>query len=455
MLLCGIINELEMLPATNTSYFFCQATDSRINTASAGLRGLIYLLVNQQQSLTSYIRDKYDQAGKQLFEDANAWVALSAIFNEILRDPALSTTYLIIDALDECTDLSRLLDLVVRVSAETPTVKWIVSSRNWPSIKEKLDKNSENISLCLELNDDSISAAVRTYIRYKVDQLAQQKGYDEIPGLKDSVTQYLTSHADDTFLWVALVCQELADISSWAVDEETLAMFPSGLNSLYKRMMDHIGGPDRRKAPLCRNILVALSIAYRPITLDELTSLVEIPPSASRKHKALTEIIGFCGSFLTLRNQTIFFVHQSAKEFLSGEEWEDLCPSGKEMQHHSIFSRSINAMSQILKRDIYSLPHPGTSIEEIEPPNPDPLAPIRYACVYWVDHLGKTPSPSAGDAVDTFLRKHFLHWFEALGLIKSTSKGVHALLNLITLLQVSYQIFWKRCQRLINSGGRN
>jgi hypothetical protein len=23
----------------------------------------------------------------------------------------------------------------------------------------------------------------------------------------------------------------------------------------------------------------------------------------------------------------------------------------------------------------------------IEHPNPDPLAPIRYACVYWVDHL--------------------------------------------------------------------
>lgn len=41
MLLCGIINELQERPATNTSYFICQATDSRINTATAVLRGLI------------------------------------------------------------------------------------------------------------------------------------------------------------------------------------------------------------------------------------------------------------------------------------------------------------------------------------------------------------------------------------------------------------------------------
>jgi len=49
MLLCGIINELELAIAEdgyrcNLAYFFCQATDSRINNAIAVLRGLIYLL---------------------------------------------------------------------------------------------------------------------------------------------------------------------------------------------------------------------------------------------------------------------------------------------------------------------------------------------------------------------------------------------------------------------------
>jgi hypothetical protein len=81
MLLCGIINELQTA-AYNTvavSYFFCQATDSRINTATAVLRGLLYMIVVQQPSLISHVRKKHDQAGKSLFEDANAWVVLTEI----------------------------------------------------------------------------------------------------------------------------------------------------------------------------------------------------------------------------------------------------------------------------------------------------------------------------------------------------------------------------------------
>ena len=79
MLLCGIIDELQQSIATTglLSYFFCQASDSRINNANAALRGLMYMLVCQQPSLISHVRKKYDHAGKALFEDANAWIALS------------------------------------------------------------------------------------------------------------------------------------------------------------------------------------------------------------------------------------------------------------------------------------------------------------------------------------------------------------------------------------------
>jgi hypothetical protein len=104
MLLCGIINELEksMSKTDILSYFFCQATDSRINHATAVLRGLLYLLLNQQPSLISYVQKKHDRVGKALFEDTNAWTALCDIFANILQDPNLNNTYLIIDALDEC-----------------------------------------------------------------------------------------------------------------------------------------------------------------------------------------------------------------------------------------------------------------------------------------------------------------------------------------------------------------
>jgi hypothetical protein len=126
MLLCGVINELQVsIPQTALlSYFFCQATDSRINSATSVLQGLLYMLMHQQPSLASHVRKKHDHAGKSLFEDANAWVALSEIFADVLQDASLSTTYLIINALNECvTDLPKLLAFIAKQSSASSRVK--------------------------------------------------------------------------------------------------------------------------------------------------------------------------------------------------------------------------------------------------------------------------------------------------------------------------------------------
>jgi Cdc6-like AAA superfamily ATPase len=126
MLLCGVIDELDKAEANTSllSYFFCQATDARINNGTAVLRGLVHMLVRQQPSLVSHVRQKYDQVGRKSFEDANAWFALSEIFANILQNPSLETTYLIIDSLDECvTDLDKLLRLIVEIVPTSPRVK--------------------------------------------------------------------------------------------------------------------------------------------------------------------------------------------------------------------------------------------------------------------------------------------------------------------------------------------
>ena len=215
MLLCGIVNELSREGSAdasrhNVAYFFCQATDSRLNNATAVLRGLIYLLVDQQPFLLSHVRSEYDRAGESLFQDANTWDALTKIFTNIALDPDLRMTSLVIDALDECvTDLPQLLDLIAQKSSTSSRVKWIVSSRNWPEIEQQLEPASQKDKLSLELNAEAVVAAVEAYIRYKVDQLARQKQYGA--RLREAVQDYLSSHANDTFLWVSLVCQALQD----------------------------------------------------------------------------------------------------------------------------------------------------------------------------------------------------------------------------------------------------
>jgi len=443
MLLCGIINELKtsMAKTDLLSYFFCQATDSQMNNAIAVLRGLVYLLVDQQPSLISHIQKKHDHAGKTLFEDANAWVALSEIFTNILQDPSLNSTYLIIDALDECVaDLPKLLDFIVQKSSVSPCVKWIVSSRNWPDIEERLVRAGHKVMLCLELNAESISRAVSIYIQHKVLQLAQRKKYDD--KTRVAVLQHLASNADDTFLWVALVCQNLEKIPRW----KTLAKlnaFPPGLDSLYQRMMAHICNSDN--ADICKRILASTAIVYRPITLKELTSLVEMLEDMSDDLESLWEIIGLCGSFLTIREGTIYFVHQSAKDYLLTNAFDEIFPSGREEAHYVIFSRSLQVMSRTLRQDMYCLHMLGYPIEQVELPDPDPLATSRYSCIYWVDHLCNWNANSYtnhgvdlqdGGVVDVFVRKKYLYWLEALSLCRSMSDGVVSMAKLEALIQV-------------------
>ncbi|KAH9876363.1 hypothetical protein J1614_003887 [Plenodomus biglobosus] len=347
MLLCGIIDELQnSMDATGfLAYFFCQATDSRINSATAVLRGLLYMLVNQQPSLVSHIRKKHDHAGEALFEDANAWIALSEIFTDVLRDPSLKITYLIVDALDECaTGRSKLLDYIVQMSCVSARVKWIVSSRPWP-----------------------ISAAVQFYTEHRVAQLALDKSYKEKE--KSAVLAHLTSNANDTFLWVALVCQNLGDIPRWKVLAK-LEAFPPGPDALYNRMMQHMSGSD--DADLCKGILALIAVVYRPITLEELPYLSEELWDMADDLNSVRQIVGLCGSFLTIRNGTVYFVHQSAKDFLCTMAVSEIFPSGTENVHYAVFSRSLEVMSKTLQRDMYSLRAFGYPAEQVEPPDLDP-----------------------------------------------------------------------------------
>ncbi|KAL2154596.1 hypothetical protein VTH82DRAFT_3272 [Thermothelomyces myriococcoides] len=153
--------------------------DPRLNNATSVLRGLIYMLVTQQPRLISHLRKSYDDFGKRRFEGPNSWIALLRIFSNILEDIARSQrAYLVIDALDECTrDPEKLLRLIVQKSTKYPSIKWIVSSRNWPGIEKDLNTLTQKVMLSLELNEKSVSAAVTTYIRLKVEWMAENYRY--------------------------------------------------------------------------------------------------------------------------------------------------------------------------------------------------------------------------------------------------------------------------------------
>ncbi|RSL50958.1 hypothetical protein CEP53_008623 [Fusarium sp. AF-6] len=271
MLLCGIIENLQLhAPETPLTCFFCQESDSKFNSASSVLRGLIYMLLNSQRHIIAEMRREYGHVIKNLSDDTSSVIPLAELLNSALLHPSLGKVYAIIDGLDECKkDLSQLLSAIRKISSQTPHVKWIVSSRNVLKIGEQLKLvRDEKVIVSLEMNHAAIAASVSTYINSRVEELSFLKDYDK--ATKDAVREYLTDNANDTFLWVSLVCKQLQDINIAVIDK--LTDFPPGLDDFYQRMFNEM--LESEDGDLCQSILKLMLSTYRPLALIELASLV-------------------------------------------------------------------------------------------------------------------------------------------------------------------------------------
>ena len=200
----------------------------------------------------------------------------------------------------------------------------------------------------------------------------------------------------------------------------------------------------KRNSEVCWLILSVATVAYRPLHLAEIGSLCRLPSQISALTNNVRDVVAMCGSFLTVRDDQVYLIHQSAKDYLSDEARATIFPSqGK--THHDIFFRSLELMSGTLRRDMYCLIAPGFPIDQVQVPGQDPLGTTRYSCVHWVDHLCDSVSGKGmrrdddlqdGGAVYIFLKKQYLYWLEALSLCKSMSEGIVSMAKLEALIQV-------------------
>ncbi|KAF2229457.1 hypothetical protein EV356DRAFT_475377 [Viridothelium virens] len=427
------------------AYFFCQSTRPELNNAASVLRGLIYLLVVQRKDLMRHIQKRYKAIGSKLFEGPNAIYALKEILSDILNDSTLPTTYLLVDALDECTSgLSELLHIITADSlAQRSRVKWLITSRNLPSIEQSLHTSSMSDRISLELNASHISKAVTAFIDFKMQRLA---AVQNDPELRKEVQQVLCKKAEGTFLWVSLVCKELETVEHYRV-KDVLRELPPGLDPLYERMMGQIlAQKHRQTTQFCKDILQSVRLAYRPLQLQEVVVAAGLPKDQFRDVQGVIDLVSRCGSFLVVRDDTLFFVHLSARDYFTSGNGQRVLKDTVAAQHRQITNRLLDAMDSTLQRDMCSLQKPRTLTQEAVGRIERSVLPrITYACEYWIDHLSACPKDSDSILLDDgkahrFLQKHLLHWLEAMSLLRKVPNALAVIRKLQSILTKSKSI---------------
>ena len=351
----------------------------------------------------------------------------------MLKDPQLSPVYLAIDALDECTQgRSDLIHLISTSLILSQKVKWLLSSRPEVDLLAVLKDPSNSL---VELDTQRLEEPVNAYINHKLIELKYREGYDDrvLAGISHEVRQ----RAENTFLLVALVFKELSSVEGWDA-VETVQSIPPGLTDLYGHMMARIDQGNERNRQRCKNVLAATFLVCRPLSLAELAVVAGLPAKINPR-----TIVDRCGLFLTIKDETVYPIHQSAKDYLGDNYTTRLQPVGVVQGHVDIGIRAIDAMSSMLRRNMYNLDL-GFKPENMTPPDPDLLAPIRYSCVFWADYLCSLNGDNSkflGELTDDgkvfgFLKECFLRWLESLSLLGKLSSGLLSIRKILHAAQV-------------------
>lgn len=273
------------------------------------------MIIMEKPEILSHVEEKYNRAGRQLFEDINAFYALSELFRDIIKDLQV---VLIIDALDECKEgLPQLLGLIDQTKYTSSKVKWIISSRRRVDIASRLKACNGVVNLNLEVNWRYVSHAVQNYLDQKLPVIAEAKEYDS--QLYNTVREYLKSRTEDTFIWISAMCKELENASQRKTFS-VLKKLPCELKMAYQHMLKQVQSiDDSDDAEFCMRILASMVSSHRPVPLKDLGMSAGLPSEYTKKPSFLEELVNLCGSFLTVRDDVVYIIHSSAREFLVAE----------------------------------------------------------------------------------------------------------------------------------------
>jgi Ankyrin repeats (3 copies) len=163
---------------------------------------------------------------------------------------------------------------------------------------------------------------------------------------------------------------------------EVLNAVPKGLPAIYSQMLLKIESSRRSTSSV---ILRWITMAFRPLTLQELAAAIGIQPSSTliTPEQAVRDQVTLCGLFFKIQEQEVGLVHQSARDYLLRKKPEsdpdlDEFRINPEEAHLEIAEVCFNciAHSSLQYRD-FNLLDRSTSQES-------PL--LKYAALYWPEH---------------------------------------------------------------------
>ena len=293
-------------------YYFDFTNDVKTKTLSC-LRSLILQLAEQTADTTNLeaLHRAYAMGTPPIQE-------FLGVLNCILRKQ--DRVYIIVDALDECTDQEELFDLLNSIRDwKLECLSILTTSRDEPDIRECMHPTAEQE---IRLRNSAIDNDLRRFI---VETLQKDKKLQVWLDIFPEIEEALTHGAHGMFRWVDCQFKTLRECPSRAEVRKALKSLPETLDKTYERILRNIR-PNLRDYAL--RLFQWLCIADRAVDMEHImeafaTSIGDDPhfdPDAL--FVSSDKIFALCPGLLIIENagfggqDYVQIAHYSVKEYL-------------------------------------------------------------------------------------------------------------------------------------------
>ncbi|KAE8153623.1 hypothetical protein BDV25DRAFT_136742 [Aspergillus avenaceus] len=399
--------------------------------------------------------------GKMLREQLDCIICgpLGRLSPESVYRPLL----LVIDALDECgekgksvdeqTGVEEVLELLVRLAAlEGHCVKIFVTTRMLFQVETFINRQGESIVVG-DLHNWDAKETTEDLFRMASHRLGNNSRLQ----LTDVTIDTLVDKAHGLFIWMATACRFIRPDKVRASERLAKVLHGTskeaaeGLFALYATVINDVieSHPENEKEDVresLREVLEVLVSLSNPLPLHSLEDLL---------CDEVTEIGSVVDNLLAIIDKPrdglpIKIHHPSFCDFLRSPQNPLLVPGAREVKPHDQLAQGcLRLMNQRLTRNICRLSVPGMSVSEVSQEAIAHHVPVhlQYACSHWAGHIQASQDMvNYGRQTYNFLSTHFLHWLEALALIRSMNM---AYFTVVVLEQIYSESPEQRLQRFI------
>ena len=375
-------------------YYFFKGTDSYRHTPLAAAKCLLSQAYSYcQRERPDIVAKELDTLAAAVIEDGYAksrsFEITWAIFVSFVS--SIGNCRVIIDGLDECSQPSLFLNLLLTLSAECATPVAITCRSGIVT----MDLNSIDTVQVLSLGS-SHHGDLSLYIAHRASRLTARVPLD----LRTAIVDRLIEKHNGMFLWVCLVFEELESIVTLKELRGALRDLPEGIDEVYHKIIQNLNMLSKPNRRLCHKTFTWLCACQRPLRLDWLYEAMRFEYQEEDEEgffhtpQSLAEAIKTAfGPLVIVEADVVVFVHFTLKQFLDTAAVSGTVPFQFEIRaqqaHRHLLQVALSYMESTKAAQYFGSSRPAKAIVDRATLDADSTGQqlLGYCTFHWIDHL--------------------------------------------------------------------